>query len=522
MIFIGLLVDPRTGIVETMSATLDAARLNHLSTLLPRHDVLIWGGIGTDGTVLSQSELYTPGDSVLYAQDAAASAKLLAEIDNPNPPMLIDSEPADGTTDVELDKILSVRFSKPLKVTNLNDKSVTLIGPDGQTPVLVTPTKGGLVVFVTPKREMAPGADYTLFIEGAVDGQGQALAMASIGFKTRSLVVVSAKPDTNGASQASNTAQNSQTNTQQPANILSQLLDRLTGKQQTQPETGAKAVAVVKPKASKAANANDNGESWEFGDVQRHGHWRTGKALPDTVVSLLDFDKAIHHRIKAQREKLSPGHRGKREKAFAKESPNHNKTGIGGTVLRLNDKPLEEVTIIIDGKRTQTDKAGRFELADIAPGHYEMVIDGRTAKHEHLYLVLGVDIDKGELTELPHAVYLPRVRASDWVEFNAPTDVDTVIKYPDMPGLEIQIPKGTVFRDHDGKVINRLAIVPVSLDRAPYPTPGDFPVYFHLHPGGVTVETGDAQGIRVVYPNATGAAPSSQHDLWVYNPVTGQ
>lgn len=517
-----LLIDPRTGIVETLSATLDAARLNHLSTLVPRHDVLIWGGTGTDGAALGQAELYTPGDSVLHAQDAAASAKLLADIDSPSPPLMIDSEPADGTTAVELDKILSVRFSKPLKVTSLNDKSVTLIGPDGQTPALVTPTEGGLVVFVTPKHELAPGADYTLFIEGAVDGQGQALAMASVGFKTRSLAAASTKPGANGAGQASNIAQNSQTNAQQPANILSQLLDRLTGKPQTQPETNAKAVAVVKPIASKAANDIDNGESWEPGDIQRHGHWRTGKKLPDAVVSLLDFDKPIRHRIKAQREKLSPGHRGKREKAFAKESPNHNKTGIGGTVMRLNDKPLEEVTITVNGKTTQSDKSGRFELTDIAPGHYEMVIDGRTAKHEYLYLVLGVDIDKGELTELPHAVYLPRVRKSDWVEFNAPTDIDTVIKYPDMPGLEIQIPKGTVFRDHGGKVINRLAIVPVPLDRAPYPTPGDFPVYFHLHPGGVKVETGDAQGIRVVYPNATGAAPGSQHDLWVYNPVTGQ
>ncbi|MGH8612479.1 MAG: hypothetical protein ACREYF_10700 [Gammaproteobacteria bacterium] len=84
--------------------------------------------------------------------------------------------------------------------------------------------------------------------------------------------------------------------------------------------------------------------------------------------------------------------------------------------------------------------------------------------------------------------------------------------------MEVHIPKETVFRDRAGKILTRIALIPVPLDRSPYPTPSDFPSYFMLHPGGARVQGTHPQGIRIVYPNSTGAAVGSEHLFWVYDP----
>ena len=99
------------------------------------------------------------------------------------------------------------------------------------------------------------------------------------------------------------------------------------------------------------------------------------------------------------------------------------------------------------------------------------------------------------------------------MRINAPVQRDTVLTHPDIPGLEIQVPRGAVLRDRAGKPLTRIAIVPVPLDRAPFPVPDDFPVYFSVQPGGLTVQGLDpknARGIRVIYPNYSNAAPGSR------------
>ncbi|MGH8583828.1 MAG: carboxypeptidase-like regulatory domain-containing protein [Gammaproteobacteria bacterium] len=81
-------------------------------------------------------------------------------------------------------------------------------------------------------------------------------------------------------------------------------------------------------------------------------------------------------------------------------------TGLGGTVLRLNDKPLAGITVSIDKRSVRTDRQGRFEVTGIAPGHYEVVVDGRTicGGKEYLSVIIGVDVRKQGLTELSYAV----------------------------------------------------------------------------------------------------------------------
>ena len=163
------------------------------------------------------------------------------------------------------------------------------------------------------------------------------------------------------------------------------------------------------------------------------------------LVALRDFEPATRKQIREAHRRLSRDELGKRAKSFAKESPNHVKTGIAGTVLRLNDKPLAGVTVTAGGQNVETDATGRFELTDLAPGHYELAVDGRTAKREYLHVVFGVDVAKDELTELTHAVYLPMVRKSDWVSLNAPADADTVVQYPKIPVWKSISPRARYF-----------------------------------------------------------------------------
>jgi hypothetical protein len=439
-----VLIDPRTGTAEPMSVKLDAARLNHLSTLLPQHDVLIWGGVGKDGLPLEQAELYQPGEPYFHAYGAAASAKLLAEINNPNPPVLVDSEPEDGAAEVAVGQMLSVRFSKPLKVTSVNAKTVVLIGPSGAVLSSVTPTEGGLVVFVVPKQDLLPGADYTLVIQGTVDQRDQPLAFVSIGFTTESL---------NGGTNTLPGKSNTTTTPSGTNNKNTVSTDNATADSTINAKTSASNQLVAGASAQAQAVAEvDDGEAWIPGSKNRHGNWRSGRSTPESTADLLDNDDRMRHKIKAMRTRL-PHNKQRKHRELFKLASSGDTTGVTGTVLRLNDKPLANATLTIGTKSTHSDNQGNFELTGIAPGHYEMVVDGSTANrpnHEYLQFILGVDVHSNGITELSHNLYIPRIRPEDWVDLPSPTPNAKVITHPAMPGLEIHIPKGTIFRDRQG------------------------------------------------------------------------
>ena len=82
----------------------------------------------------------------------------------------------------------------------------------------------------------------------------------------------------------------------------------------------------------------------------------------------------------------------------------------------------------------------------------------------------------------------------------------------------MQIPKGVVLREYDGKIVTKLSITPIPLDRPPYPTPR-FAVYFTLQPGGAFVDADASKAIRVIYPNYQGLAPGFRAALFgTYDP----
>ncbi|XUL85307.1 hypothetical protein ACQ86D_00220 [Streptomyces galilaeus] len=104
------------------------------------------------------------------------------------------------------------------------------------------------------------------------------------------------------------------------------------------------------------------------------------------------------------------------------------------------------------------------------------------------------------------------------VHFAAPAKKDIVLTTPQIPGLEVRIPKGSVIRDENGKTVTELGITAISIDRPPFPLPKNsvVPVYFTVQPGGTYVFP---EGAQIVYPNYTHEPPATRVDFMDYDPT---
>ena len=100
----------------------------------------------------------------------------------------------------------------------------------------------------------------------------------------------------------------------------------------------------------------------------------------------------------------------------------------------------------------------------------------------------------------------------------SPTTSRTVVTNPRIPGLELILPAGTVFRDTEGQNVTQLSITPIPTNQPPFPLPRgvDVPVYFTIQPGGSYIIPPRAQ---LIYPNFTGGKPGARIDFWNYDPT---
>lgn len=195
--------------------------------------------------------------------------------------------------------------------------------------------------------------------------------------------------------------------------------------------------------------------------------------------------------------------------------------------MSITGQPVAGVTLSIGGHSTTTDAKGRFQLTALPPGRQSLYIDGTTADRPGYrwgQFVVGVQVKAGVSMPLAYTVYLPRILPQDEVTIPSPTTQDMVITQPDLPGLQIRIPAGTVIKDYQGHVVTHLAIIPTPVDRAPFPVPGNFPVYFVIEPGGAVVQNLNAnapEGLQIDYPNYIGARPGAKLNFLNYQPQTG-
>lgn len=493
-----VLWDPRTGASAPLPAHLAAPRSTHTATLLPSGYVLFSDGRDQAGAPISAAELFDPATQrVLPASEAPYG--VIPSGPATGVPAIAASLPALAVSDVPIESAIALRFSKALAVTTLNAESVTLIGPNGRTQARVVPAEGGLLLFVTPKAPLQPGANYSLFVNGASDDTGNRLPFSTVSFTTQTLapnVDAATKPGSTGntsnaASQTTSAAAKTESESTATQGQASE-----PPVKSSKPSSKAASHASAQTAATSARMPQADGEIWYPGPEHRRGDWRIKRdASPLQKLPPLQAEPDV--------------------------------TALVGQVLLLDGKAAQGVTLTLGGKSAKTDDTGRFLLSGIPTGTYTLVIDGRSANKPgkiYGYFEARTAVpDAGKTNVLPFTIWMPRIHTHAAVKIPSPTTSEVVITTPHIPGLELHIPKGTVLRDRVGQVVTEVSITPIPVDRPPFPLPTSFvPVYFTIQPGGAHLEPIDpayATGARLVYPNYSQATPDTALDFWSYDPV---
>ena len=91
--------------------------------------------------------------------------------------------PANDATDVSVDTLIALRFSRLLAPRTVNDETIVLNSSAGRSYAKVVATENGRQVFVSPLEPLEPNTSYTLTLNGANDGVNEVVP-ASITFTT--------------------------------------------------------------------------------------------------------------------------------------------------------------------------------------------------------------------------------------------------------------------------------------------------------------------------------------------------
>ncbi|MEV0210650.1 RHS repeat-associated core domain-containing protein [Streptomyces sp. NPDC050788] len=201
-------------------------------------------------------------------------------------------------------------------------------------------------------------------------------------------------------------------------------------------------------------------------------------------------------------------------------APPHN-TAMTGHVLKLDGKPLARVTVRVGTKSTRTDSQGRFVLTGISAAAKTLTVDGasaNTAKRSYGRYDIRIHPVAGRSTDLGFPVWMSPLDTKHTVTFEAPAKADVTLTTPDIPGLEVRLPKGSVVRDEHGKPVTELGITAIPVDRSPFPLPKNsvVPIFFTVQPGGSYVFP---DGAQIIYPNYTDEAPGARVDFLAYDPA---
>lgn len=503
----GLWFDPQLRVLEPALGLPMSARSGHTATVLTDGRVLFAGGDGEgsgyevwspDLGQLIQPEGTAPRSghrAVLRADgqvdllnggagSVGSRADMLFDpasnkvvVRGPEPVSRSSSEglagalPMQGGKDVNVDARLALRFTEPARLDDLNDANITLFGPGGTTRAHIVAAEGGRLVFVKPARPLFPNAPYTLMVDGVRTQQGRALPLMMVDFTT---VALSPDAGAQGASAGATKTVQSQSNV------------RYCGGRARVPQPCARASSM------------DEGV-WTPGQDNLGDHWRMLGRQPE--LSYLGFMPAFYKAL--------------------------GKTALAGTVLRTDGVPVAGVAVSVGSNSARTNQSGQFLLYDVPAGRQRVYVDGTTANsagYEYGQFVAGVDVKEGELTQVPFTMWLPRITERDKIKISSPSAKDMTLTHPDLPGMELHLPAGTVIRDQKGKIVTEVAIVPTPINRSPYPLPANFSMYFTLQPGGAVLQglTPKAgRGATVHYPNYDRHPEGTRADFWLYDAMEG-
>lgn len=377
------------------------------------------------------------------------------------------SMPEQGQQGVDPRSVIALRFREPVRM-NDGSTSIALLGPAGTVLAKTVLAENGRLLFVSPVQELLPDSPHTLAISGLKSGNGMRLPPVALDFRTAAL-----------------------------AEDGSLVAD--PGQDVSLPHAGSVKVDGCGPQKILPCRKRHTleGGVWRPGLDNTWGRWRINGA-----------------RV--------PLGQNPYEAILAKAS-----TGVTGRVVRVDQTPIANVEVSVGVARARTNEQGWFLLANIAPGKQELFVDGttaRTSNAEFGQVVVGVDVPRKGVLTVPYLMHLPQITSRDKVRVPSPLTRDVTLTHPDMPGLEVTIPAGTAIRNRKGKLVTELAIVPMPVDRAPFPVPENYPIYFSIQPGGAVIQAltrQAARGVTVRYPNYGASKPGTTSNFWIYEPANG-
>lgn len=443
-------------------------RAGHHAQLQADGRVRISNGVGTDGRLINNELVFD-----------AVAGRFVTQPSRPYPtrelaPGLAASIPAQGEEGISPDVRLSLRFTQRVRMRDLSPTNVILIGPGGATQLQVMPAEAGRLVFIQPIRPLFPDSKYTLLVNGVHTVSGLPTPLMAVDFKTAPLPV---DGDANSHSAFGTVAP-------QVTTALTRISSCRGGDQSNL-------------RCRSTSRLRDG--IWTPGRDNTEGRWRLYSPSPE------------------------PEHNAR----IARIAEVYQVNMVRGRILQVDQQPVGNVEVSIGSEVALTDANGWFTLIGVSSGRQELYVDGSTANRkgkEYGQFVVGVDVARHKLTELPYVMYLPRITARDKINIPSPLTRDVVLTHPDMPGLMVQIPAGTVLRDRKGRLVRELALVPTPVNRAPFPVAENYPLYFTIEPGGALVQgltPEAAKGIRIFYPNYDGHPRGTQADFWIYDPAEG-
>ena len=460
----------------------DGPRFNAHAQLQPDGVIRIAGGVDTGGHVVQSTWLFQPSTQRVNR----APEQIVARASNV--PMTF---PAADSTSAPIQGPLALRFATPVDVRQLTRSTITLLGPEGVVPTRVVGTEGGRLAFVQLPDDLYPGSRYTLFVKGLHTTAGAAVPYTAVGFTTAHVFPESVVMAGQGHRRS-------------PSSVVAD---------SAMPASDAPPLYLMAGDGKVSCSGHETDQLCRAQSFIKDGAWYPGlNNAPNLTGS--------HWRLYQPYQHLPDTH------ALEASLPKGGAALIG-QVRQIDETPVANVEVSIGGNKVRTDARGVFVLKGLIPGRQDVFVDGGSASHDTVNygrFLVGADVKAKTITHMPFVMYLPRVLPRDEIALPSPTTRETVLTHPDMPGLELHVPAGAVFKDRQGHVLTHIAIVPTPVDHAPFPLPDNFPMYFTIQPGdavltGLTPEA--AKGMRVVYPNYGHAKPDVVGNFWVYDTQQG-